>query len=409
MWRKRYSPLASIVTPVKSSQAFIQDVVIHFEENMHSLAELTVRHFIPRNAPIQAWQYPDGITWDEQTPVHFRYRMFTGDVVGDFYGYVMSQQIVNAGSDFRYNQMTDITAKYTIIGMTFFMQDQQDKLWKQCTPSSIARDIASKYGMRAVTEPLGIYFQDQMQSSQSDWKFLADTIAQRISARLALDGASTLYFTEYTTPIPSVNGSWPVFSMSKKAGALDTLRSFTGTTGDTDPLGGYRLNQIAHATSSSMPQAVYIPSRDADTTKPIKTFTKRYTLWPGSSYAETERYLKADSEPLWMFAQATTDGDPRLKVGALVEFQGDGVGADYQGKWIVRSAIHRLHQAIGNPTLNTYTCDLEVGRNQPNRLVEPANPLSIGVDYGTVLVGNRWRAKYTTPLTSSGANAGVTP
>src|SRR5256885_8371945 len=97
MWRKRYQPIATVVTPNTSSQAFLQDVVIHFEENMHSLAELTVRHFIPRQSPSLNWQYPAGITWNEQTPVHFQYRMFTGDLVGDFYGYVMSQQIINSG------------------------------------------------------------------------------------------------------------------------------------------------------------------------------------------------------------------------------------------------------------------------------------------------------------------------
>src|ERR1044071_6521325 len=228
MWRNRYAPTADIIVPATTNQAFLQDLVIYFEENKHAIAELTVIYFIPRQAPFLEWQYPAGITWGEQSPVHFRYRMFTSDTIGDFYGYVMSENIINSGSDNRYQGSTTTTVKYTVVGMTFWMQDQNDKLWKQCTPSSIARDIATKYGMRAVTEPLGVSFDTQMQSSQSDWKFLADTVAQRVSARLAMDGASTLYFTQYTTPIPSTNGTWPVFTMTKRPGVVDTLRSFSG-------------------------------------------------------------------------------------------------------------------------------------------------------------------------------------
>lgn len=405
MWRKKYSPAAEIVVPEQQNRgAFLQDVVIYFEENKHALAELTVTYNIPKQAPFMEWQYPAGITWGEQSPVHFRYRMYSGDVTGDFYGYVMSENIIGEGSDVRYGGMTQITVKYTVIGMTFWMQDQSDQLWKQCTPSSIARDIATRYGMRAVTEPLGVFFDTQMQSSQSDWKFLADTVAQRISARLSMDGASTLFFTQYTTPIPSSNGTWPVFTLTKQPGALDTLRSFQGTTGDLDPVGGYRVKQVANATSSSMPPVAYTPDRDADSIRPVQTFRKRYTLWPGRSYTESQQFLIADSEPLWMYAEATTDGDPRCKVGALVQLDGAGIAVDHRGKWIIRSAVHRLHQVVGKPMLNTYSCDLKLGRNQPNRLDEPPSPLDIGVDHGTVLIDQRWRAKFTTSMTSSGAS-----
>lgn len=382
-----------MILPIPRGDSLLLDAVIYFEENKHALAELTVSYSIRKTAPLLQWQYPSGITWGEQTPVHFRYQMYDGGQIGDFYGYVLSEHILGAGSDTRYGGMTQISVKYTVIGMTFWMQDQADKLWKRCTPSSIARDISTKYGMRSVTENLGVYFDTQMQSSQSDWKFLADTVAQRTSARLSMDGASTLYFTQYTTPIPSPDGSWPIFTLSKQQGSLDTLRSFKGTTGDLDPVGGYRYKQIANATSPSMPPVAYTPNRDTDPIRPVQTFRKRYTLWPGRSYDEMQQYLFADSEPLWVYAEATTDGDPRCKVGAIVEVRGAGVGVDHLGKWIVRSAIHRIHNSPGNPMLSTYTCDLTLGRNQPTHLAEPATPLDTGTDYGTVLVEQRWRAQ----------------
>lgn len=394
MSRKRYNPAAAIITPTVTQRSFLQDAVIHFEENAHAVAELTVLYFLPKSAPILQWQYPSGITWGEQAPVHFRYRMFSGDVTGDFYGYVLSEQILGTGTEPKYSKSMVITVRYTIIGMTFWMQSQVDKLWKQCTPSSIVRDITTSHGMRPVTENFGVQFNTQMQSSQSDWRFLADTVAQRVSARLAMDGASTIYFTQYTTPIPSANGTWPVFTMNKTPGVLDTLRQFQGVTGDIDPLGGYRYEQVANALSPSVPQVSYTPSRDLDSSKPLQTFKRRYTMWPGRTYAETHRYLVAESEPLWVYAQAQTDGDPRCKVGSIVELQGSGVGVDHQGKWLVRSATHAIHQEPGNPVMNTYTCDLTLGRNQPNRLHEPPKPLNTGTDAGTVLVGKRWRAAY---------------
>jgi hypothetical protein len=395
VWRRRYSPTAQILLPVQQdNQSFLQDVVMYFQENMHAIAELTVIYNVTKQATSMQQQYPAGITWGEQSPVHFQYRMYSGDVMGDFYGYVMSENILGSVTDPTYGGMTQITVQYTVIGMTYWMQDQSDKLWKQCTPSSIARDIANKYGMRAVTEPLGVNFETQMQSSQSDWKFLADTVAQRVSARLCMDGASTLFFTQYTTPIPSANGTWPVFTLTKQPGVVDTLHSFQGVTGDTDPVGGYRVKQVANSTSPSMPSVSYTPSRDTDSIRPVQTFTKRYTLWPGRNYNETQQYLVADSEPLWMYATATTDGDPRCKVGNVVELQGAALTTDHQGKWIIRSATHTLHQVVGNNLLNTYTCDLTLGRNQPNRLIEPGSPLDIGTDYGTILVNQRWRAQY---------------
>lgn len=397
---RKYSPAAQVLYPAPTTTQFLQDVVIYFKENAHAVADLTVLYQIPYQAPTIQQQYPAGLTWGEQTPVHFSYQMFSGDISGDFYGYVMSENIQGTGSQTRYGGMTQVTVQYTLIGMTFWMQNQNDKLWKQCTPSSIATDICLQYGMRSVTENLGVSFPTQMQSSQSDWKFLADTVAQRVSARLSLDAASTLYFTEYTTPIPTVDGSIPTFTLSKKQGAVDSLRSFSGYTGDLDPVGGYRVKQVANSTSPSMPPVSYTPSRDTDAIRPVQTFTKRYTLWPGRNYNETQQYLVADSEPLWTYAEATTDGEPRNKVGTFVNIQGDGVTVDHQGLWLIRSATHTIHQVMGNSLLNTYTCDLTLGRNQPNRFEIVGSPLNVGTDFGTVLIGQRWRAQQTTKMTS---------
>lgn len=392
MWRNLYSPAVTMLTPPVDAGSWISDVTVYLAAGSHPVAEITVMSNYQRAFPSQSWRTPAGALWAEQTPVHFRYRWYADDAA-DFFGYVVSSRVLASENDARYADLTLVPVQYTLIGASAVMQDHVNRLWQDTSASSIARSIAQDNNLLPWVETSGQHFDQRMQS-QSDFTFLSD-LAQRCAYRLFLDG-TTLHFVAQSTVLPASDQSVPVFWQRKVPGMVDSLRQFTALVGESDPGGGVRTRMTTTALNKQAAQfalsAYTRPRTDRLGQAVAPALTQQYSTLPASSYAQSQELLAGTAAYLWVEAQAVTNGDARLKPGALVELRGDGIGESHQGRWMVKEAVHTLDINQFQAARTQYTATLLLGRNEEDRLTLPSQTLPAPVTYGTGLVNNRWRA-----------------
>lgn len=381
-----------MVIPAVDPGSWIADVTVYLSEGSHAVAEITVMSNYKKAFPSQTWRTPAGALWAEQTPVYFQYRWYADDPA-HFYGYVVSSRVLANETDPRYASLTLVPVRYTLVGASMVMQDHANRLWRDVTASSMARTVSQENSFLPWVEPSVEIFDQRMQA-QSDWTFLSD-LAQRVGYRLFLDG-TTLHFVNKSTYLPSADGTVPLFRQSKTPGVVESLRQFNGTIGETDPDGGLRSRTTMTALnrqSTLLTQSAYTPPRTDRLGRPVTpSISQQYSTLPANSYTQSQALLSGDATYLWVEAQAVTNGDARLKPGSVVDLEGDGIGEEHQGLWMVRDVTHRL---VINQFLSTrteYTATLTLGRNQADRLALPAQGLGAPVNYGTALVDGRWRS-----------------
>ncbi|MFI9271866.1 hypothetical protein ACIGXM_14265 [Kitasatospora sp. NPDC052896] len=393
-WRSVYQPHAQVLLPTLESSAWVSELVLWQAEGAHQVMELTVRHVLPSGAGAQALRTPLGPVWAENSPVHVVWGWWADDN-GDFYGYVASSRVLAEESDPSYNYAVVLPVVYTLVGASMPMQSRQNKLWSDVSPSWIARDIAQSYNMQAAVETSTVHYASRMQTA-SDWVFLTD-LANQIGYRLFLNGTQ-LWFVSRPTVMPTADNSIPQFWSYKKPGLISSIRSFSAVTGDTDPAGGVRATYQTAAsndTSGVLAQAQFqVPRTDVRGASVQPLIRQQYDARPARSYTDAQTLLAGDTVYLWVECRAVLNGDPRLRPGTLVDLEGDGLGNQYTGLWMVRAATHRLTINHADPRRTDYTATVVVGRDDAQALTIPVQT-TYGQTTPTVLVSDTWQAQST--------------
>ena len=393
-WRKVYRPHLYCKAPALEQGAWLSEVAVYQAEGAHQVAELTVMHTYNPAFPSQQWRTPAGSVWAENTPVHLQYGWYADDSA-DWYGYVASSRVLASETDSKYGYAVQVPVVYTLTGASMPMQTRRNRTWRDTTASAAARQLSREYNLQPRVDTVATVTAQSTQAS-SDWQYLADW-ADRIGYRLYADG-TTLWFVRRSTVMQTPDGTWPVFWQRKAPGFIDSLRTFSAVLGDTDPAGGLRARFQTTAfnrTSNVLTHSTYTQDRTTAQGQSVDPLlAAQYSVRPADSYAQSQRLLGAEADYLWVEAQAVTNGDPRLKPGALVELRGAGIGDANEGLWMVRSAVHSLCINHLYPQKSTYDTTLVVGRND-------ARGLNVGVlgrpttPAPAVLVSGRWRAAYT--------------
>lgn len=372
---------------------WVTDMTVWMAEEAHQVVELTVVHTLNSSLPSQSLVSPAGVVWAENTPVHLSYGWYQDDSA-DFFGYVASSRVLGSETDPRYGHAVAMPVVYTLVGASMTMQSRRNKLWSDVSPSYIAKTVGASYNFQPQVDFSAVRFDSRMQT-YSDWVFLSE-LTDRIGYRLFLDG-TTLWFVDRHTVMPTVDNTVPVFTQSKVPGVVNSLRQFSATVGDTDPAGGVRATfQTASvgAESGVLSYSNYTQPRTDVRGNPVAALvTAQYTGRPAQSYAEAAAILSSDTTYLWVEARALVNGDARLRPGCLVDLQGDALGAQNVGLWMVRSATHRFTVSHLDARKTEYTCDLVVGRDDAQQLQVP--PVTAATPKPpTVLVSGLWRAQY---------------
>lgn len=393
MVANRWAPWVKLATPNVLLPFTVTEWSTHTEENAHPWAQLTVRYYMSPGFQVVADHLPPSLWWAENTPVQVSWGS-TPATAETFVGYVVSPEIILHPTSQQQHvvngQMIDI--RYTLLGATKKLQTARTRTWRNCTVAYMAQTIAAENGLACVTDPHSRVFDQRIQASVSDFRFLQDR-ASEVGYRLSVDG-TTLYCTD---PRRQLVSTAPQFRQSRAPGMADTMQIFQAVTGETDPAGTIRAQHTAVTLSSagvlSTAQA-QAPRIDPVTGSNLAPQVGRYTTqYVSSSYQDAQAITEAAAmaDLWWVHASATVDGDVRLKPGAVVDLSGSALTSQYAGAWMVRCAHHRLVVNLLDPKLSTYFADLELGRDQvQTATVIPWTPAR---EYTSAVVDGRWMAR----------------
>lgn len=391
----RWGPWVRLTTPGVLLPYTVTQWVVHSEEGMHPWAQLTVRYQLSPGYRAAADRLPPTLWWAEDTAVEVTWGS-TPAAFETFVGYVVSPELLSVLSTqqqpYVSAQMLDV--RYTLLGATKPLQTARTRTWRQCSVAYMAGVIAAANGLASVTDPHPRVFDVRIQAAESDFAFLRARAAES-GYRLSVSG-TTLYLTDPRRPLVA---SVPEVRQSRTPGTADTMQAFRAVAGETDPAGAIRARHTAVALTAA--GVVTAATAESARTDPVSgarlapQVGRHATGYVAGSHAAAAAIADAAAltDLWWVSADATVDGDVRLRAGCAVTLGGDAVAPQYAGTWMTRSAHHRMTISALTPRLSTYYVDLTLGRDQASSA--SLSPYAAPPAYASVLAGGRWTATRT--------------
>jgi phage protein D len=389
-----FRPRLALLTPLPDSRRPVIGAEIHLAEGRHAVATLTVLTPVAADRALLESVVPASMIYPDKTPVHFRYGSSAADLY-DFYGYVSSHRKLTSSASARIAGIATVPVQYTLTGMSMVMQSARNASFPAATASGIARRIAAANQLAAYVTAHPRLFPAKTQAATSDFKFLA-ALAEQVGYRFWVDNA-LLYFVDPTLSLTPGGLGAPVLRRDLKPGVWDTLASFTPTIGETDPTGAYLTSHSAYTLrhdSGALASSTVTPTRLSGASVSTPSFTRIAQGALASSQGEADHVAQAAAAHAryWVHASASTDGNTALRPGRSVILAGDGLAGSDRGAWRITGAVHRISLDIVTNLRNTYTADLELGRDQEASLTLRAAPDPAPFPAPVVLVGGAWRA-----------------
>lgn len=314
----------------------------------------------------------------EGTPVRITYGTYPSYTT-EALGYITSYTALQTTTDKVFRGIITNTVRYTITGVSWFMQSTINKAWKNYSPTSIAASIAAKNGLRAVVHPIKTAYNYRLQNL-SDFKFLK-SLADEIGYHFYVDNTD-LYFVNPNVVMGEASSTRnvPQFWRYSTPGIYDTIRTFTPTVGTTT-----EHNYVASRSMSGLNPSTgfFVNARQGyDLFQAFEQGSQppvldQYMGFPVESYEEAQQRLNAYTviNQYWVEADASVVGDYRVKPNSLVELIGNGIPQDNAGMWLVKKAVHTLTRPArsGPGNTATYKIDMKLSRNQ-DYTVQVASP-----------------------------------
>lgn len=292
--------------------------------------------------------------WPDDTPVQIQWGRQPD--VDTWYGYINHHEI-NSSSDSGTN-ILQIT--YVCIGASSIMNKAVTKQWENVSPTYIATQIASDNGFRAVTTPVNVVLDYEVQAGESDFQFL-NRIADKTGMRFWCS-SGTLYMI---SPVVAISGAGsaaiPVFYENKVISYVDTCRNFKQLRGQNIP-GSVQANRALYGIDKASHQlfvATTQPTSDASRVA-IKT------TYATQAYADASNRVNAWAglSQFWITATAQLYGTTELYPGKLVQLAGNALPNGAVGYWLVSQATHNIEvSGTGVSNLDLYMSDVVLLRN----------------------------------------------
>ena len=322
----------------------------------------------PDNAPVQ-------IIWGRRP-----------DNIQTWYGYVNHKNIKgNADSGSKALQVT-----YFLLGTSKPMNTDKTRTWGQVTPTYIARKIASEYSMRAILTSTSWVLPYEVQTNESDFKFL-NRMADKTGFRFWASNG-TLYFIDPTVVLQNnVQQGTPTYYLDKRFTNLDTIREFDMNKGDNLP-GGTKTTRTMFGVDPTSGQVLQITA-DTDQVTDVSQISKD---WPIENYSTGKNLVNAwqSRSQFWLSATAELYGNAYLYPGKMIYLQGLQLPNDAQGYWIVASANHIL-KASGTSVASSdkFVTRVELLKNESSIIPKLKATTKISPEFvNCQLFNNGWRS-----------------
>lgn len=286
-------------------------------------------------------------------------------------GYVASYTLKKSGLDRGQQGLISTCVQYTIVGASQIMQSTKNVAWKNTSPSTIAAQIATNNGMRSIIHTYRAAITYRLQN-MSDFKFLTK-LANEIGFRFYVDNTD-LYFVNPQQILNRNNvRNIPNFWSFNRPGLWDTIRDFEPIVGTITPDGGIVANRTVSGINPNTGQTLSVSDKyelfaGPNSAAVNPTITKYFNDTPADSFYEAQQKVAADINRnlYWLTANATLQGDSRVKPNTLIEVSGSAIPDAEKGLWLVQSVRHVLTMpAPSGPKVDAkFTTYVQVVRDQ---------------------------------------------
>lgn len=318
----------------------------------------------PRNYP----KIYNVVTWANNTPVQIIWGR-TPDL-SNWYGYVNHSEITsNADSGTNTQQIT-----YTLIGTSAYLNIDRFRVWKNVSPTYIAKQIATENKMRCVVTPLNSVLDYEVQAGESDFLFMS-RIADKTGLRFWCSNGTMYLIKPAVALYGSANVTVPQFTFNKGMAHQDTVRNFRLLQGQNLP-GAVVANRSVYGIDQNSGALISATAPPISGTNPTKTQTNTNLPTNTTEYINTTRAVTSQAEAndtvtawqnlsqYWVGATCQLFGNTLLYPGKLVQLVGVGLMDGMAGYWLVTSARHLLKSVdLPYPVLDRYLTDVTIVRN----------------------------------------------
>lgn len=335
-------------------------------------------------------------TWADGTPVQITWGRSPD--INTWYGYVNHSEISsNADSGSNTQQVT-----YALIGTSSNLNNDATMVWKNVSPTYIARQIARKHRLRCVVTRTTWLLDYEVQAGESDFSFMK-RVADKTGMRFWCSGG-TLYLLDPTVALyGTARLAVPSFSYNKQLAAQDTVRYFKMLQGKNLPGAVVASRSISgiDQTTGEVITAINVPAGDGAINY---VNTERHV----SSYAEAKQIVDSwqNLSQYWVGAKAQLFGNTLVYPGKLVQLNGIALPDGMAGYWLVTSAHHLLKvSGLAYPVLDRYLVDVEIMRNTKAANILLKGTQQVIPEFTTCAVNaGRWASNnLSTILTGIGA------
>jgi uncharacterized protein involved in type VI secretion and phage assembly len=386
------APYIKVQTPDLPPRTHVHALVAHLAEGTHPVTELTMLHALPRNETLLRRALPTPAMLTEGTPVHLTWGMSAG-ASADFYGYVASRQVLGDPTGPRLADATVVPVRYTLIGVSWLMQNQTSRAWQNASADYIARQVIAGYTLQAVVQNHPRAYPYKTQANVSDFAFLGQ-LAADTGYRLIVDKAA-VYLTDPSVPLGPTGAAVPAFGFSRTPGVADSVWDFRVTTGTTDPTGATHLTRTINTLNPATRQIVQTNLQPQGQQSAVSV--RSATATTARSAAEAAFILSGEqrANQLWVAAECCLDGNPAIQPGRLVTLSGQGLADPHSGLWRVTATQHKVTLHASNSRLGVYYCQTTLGRDNDSSLTLATQRVDTRLAPAVVLAGGRWTSAYT--------------
>lgn len=314
----------------------LQKITIEEKENMHGMAILD---FVGMD-PTLIKEYVNA-------PLSIKMEIRDRPAL-NFYGYIIYLEPTSVTKDGLVNKSPFQAVRAYCFGPSYKMKSKKARSWDNVTLAEIVQEFAEYYSFSASVPESSFRFPRLVQSSQSDWGFLTETVKDYGYAVL-MEGTHIHV--------------WDAFKTLYHTKSYSMLMNLRGTGGDPRPQPGQILkfeSRVGTTTTdgSRSPDTIHLLDRDGQLLTVTSDPSTESTGYGTAIASEFPRVMAVNADSHYLAdailfaelrkkfpvtAQVETVADPSIKVGGVVRI--NEYNTEFDGLWYVQSVEHELTQS----------------------------------------------------------------
>jgi phage protein D len=249
----------------------------------------------------------------------------------------------------------------TVIGASYMLKQQSQKIWVDTTAEAVVADIANKNGMSYIAPPYPRIFDQISQAGMSDWELLVK-LAKQCGYSFKADN-TTLIFQPLTQDFTDLREQAQYFALTGLESAATDIFSFNPLIGEAIPYtdaqkattavsGVDRSSGVDHVNTNQS----QIKTTRAKGNAPVFDSYNTSVVAPSFQVAKYESDAADERNRYAYRGEVVVQGNPGVIPDSPVFL--DGIGKAYSGFWTVLSVEHSISEHSYTTTLNVGTDSL---------------------------------------------------